>query len=80
MVTQAIIEREIAKARKAEAEHSGKKAGPNRRIGFFVGSILLLFSPDLTLFFDNSQAIAQNGVSRTPPPAKRSDRARAGCP
>jgi hypothetical protein len=37
MVTQAMIEAEIAKARKAKAEHSGEKAGPKRRIGFCVG-------------------------------------------
>ncbi len=34
MVTQAILEREIAKAKKAKAEHSGEKVGPKRRIGF----------------------------------------------
>jgi hypothetical protein len=33
-VTQAMIKAEIAKARKAKAEHSGEKAGPKRRIGF----------------------------------------------
>jgi hypothetical protein len=38
MVTQAIIEREIAKARKAEAEHSGEKGKSRRRIGFCAGS------------------------------------------
>jgi SpoVK/Ycf46/Vps4 family AAA+-type ATPase len=37
VVTQAMIEAEIAKARKAKAEHSGEKAGPKRRIGFCVG-------------------------------------------
>jgi SpoVK/Ycf46/Vps4 family AAA+-type ATPase len=37
MVTQGVIEREIAKARKAKAEHSGEKEGPKRRIGFGVG-------------------------------------------
>jgi hypothetical protein len=36
VVTQAMIEAEIAKARKAKAEHSGEKAGPKRRIGFCV--------------------------------------------
>jgi hypothetical protein len=36
-VTQGMIEREIAKARKAKAEHSGEKAGPRRRIGFQWG-------------------------------------------
>jgi hypothetical protein len=36
-VTQAMIETEIKKARKAKAEHSGEKAGPRRRIGFGVG-------------------------------------------
>jgi SpoVK/Ycf46/Vps4 family AAA+-type ATPase len=36
-VTQAMIETEIAKARKAKAEHSGEKVGPKRRIGFCVG-------------------------------------------
>jgi ATP-dependent 26S proteasome regulatory subunit len=34
LVTQAMIEAEIAKARKAKAEHSVGKAGPKRRIGF----------------------------------------------
>ena len=34
-VTQAMIEKEIAKAKKANAEHSGKK-GKSRRIGFGV--------------------------------------------
>ena len=34
LVTQAMIEAEIAKARKAKAEHSGEKAWPKRRIGF----------------------------------------------
>ena len=33
-VTQAMIEREIAKAKKAKAEHSEEKEGPRRRIGF----------------------------------------------
>jgi hypothetical protein len=37
MVTQAMIEREIAKARKAKAEHSGERQGPKRKIGFGVG-------------------------------------------
>jgi ATP-dependent 26S proteasome regulatory subunit len=36
-VTQAMIEEEIVKARKAKAEHSGEKAGPKRTIGFCVG-------------------------------------------
>jgi SpoVK/Ycf46/Vps4 family AAA+-type ATPase len=34
LVTQAMIEAEIARAKKANAEHSGEKAGPKRRIGF----------------------------------------------
>jgi hypothetical protein len=34
VVTQGMLEREIAKVRKAEAEHSGEKQGPTRRIGF----------------------------------------------
>ena len=34
VVTQAMIEAEIAKAKKAKAEHSGEKTGPKRRIGF----------------------------------------------
>ncbi len=34
MVAQEMVEREIAKAKKAKAEHSGEKAGPKRRIGF----------------------------------------------
>ena len=33
-LTQAMIEAEIKKARKAKAEHSGQRAGPKRRIGF----------------------------------------------
>ena len=33
-VTQAMIEAEIKKAKKAKAEHAGEKAGPRRRIGF----------------------------------------------
>ena len=36
VVTQAMIEAEIAKAKKAKAEHSGEKALPKRRIGFCV--------------------------------------------
>lgn len=34
LVTQTMIEAEIAKARKAKVEHSGEKAWPRRRIGF----------------------------------------------
>jgi len=35
MVTQVILEREMAKAKKAKAEHSGERAGQKRRrIGF----------------------------------------------
>jgi hypothetical protein len=34
MVTQAILEREIAKAKKAKAEHSGEKGRSRRKIGF----------------------------------------------
>jgi hypothetical protein len=37
LVTQAMTEAEITKARKSKAEHSGEKAGPKRRIGFCVG-------------------------------------------
>jgi hypothetical protein len=33
-VTQEMLEREIAKAKKAKEEHAGEKAGPKRRIGF----------------------------------------------
>jgi hypothetical protein len=33
-VTQAILEREIAKVRKTKAEHSGKKGRNRRMIGF----------------------------------------------
>jgi hypothetical protein len=33
-VTQAMLEREIGKVKKAKAEHSGKKQGPKRQIGF----------------------------------------------
>jgi SpoVK/Ycf46/Vps4 family AAA+-type ATPase len=36
-VTQGMLEREIAKVRKAKAGHSGEKAGPRRRIGFQPG-------------------------------------------
>jgi SpoVK/Ycf46/Vps4 family AAA+-type ATPase len=36
VVTQAMLEREIGKARKANAEHSGEKEGAKRRIGFLV--------------------------------------------
>jgi hypothetical protein len=36
-VTQGMIEREIAKVKKAKAEHSGEKEGPKRRIGFQRG-------------------------------------------
>jgi hypothetical protein len=36
VVTQAMIEAEIAKARKAKVEHSGEKAWPKRMIGFCV--------------------------------------------
>jgi ATP-dependent 26S proteasome regulatory subunit len=34
LVTQAMLEREIAKVRKAKAEHSGEKSKNRRRIGF----------------------------------------------
>ena len=34
MVTQAMLEREIAKVRKAKAEHAGEKGKSRRRIGF----------------------------------------------
>ena len=34
MVTQAIMEREIAKAKKAKAEHAGEKGKSRRKIGF----------------------------------------------
>jgi ATP-dependent 26S proteasome regulatory subunit len=37
VVTQEMMESEIAKVRKAKAEHSGEKEGPKRRIGFGVG-------------------------------------------
>jgi SpoVK/Ycf46/Vps4 family AAA+-type ATPase len=37
MVTQAIMEREIAKAKKAKAEHAGEKGKSRRRIGFCEG-------------------------------------------
>jgi len=33
-VTQEMLEREIAKAKKAKAEHSGEKGKSRRRIGF----------------------------------------------
>ena len=33
-VTQRMLEREIAKAKKAKAEHSGEKGKNRRRIGF----------------------------------------------
>ena len=33
-VTQGMLEREIAKVKKAKAEHSGEKDGTKRRIGF----------------------------------------------
>jgi hypothetical protein len=33
-VTQGMLEREIAKAKKAKAEHSGEKGKSRRRIGF----------------------------------------------
>ena len=35
-VTQGIMEREIAKAKKAKAEHSGEKEKSRRRIGFLA--------------------------------------------
>ena len=37
VVTQAMLEREIGKVRKAKAEHSGEKEGAKRRIGFQQG-------------------------------------------
>ncbi len=36
MVTQAILEREIAKAKKAKAEHEGERGKSRRRIGFLA--------------------------------------------
>jgi hypothetical protein len=36
-VTQGMLEREIAKVRKAKAEHSGGKGKNRRRIGFQPG-------------------------------------------
>jgi hypothetical protein len=35
--TQGMLERKIGKARKAKAEHSGEKEGPEGRIGFQLG-------------------------------------------
>jgi len=37
VVTQAMLEREIAKVKKAKADHSGEKEEPRRRIGFLPG-------------------------------------------
>jgi len=37
LVTQELLEREIAKVKKAKVEHSGEKQVPKRRIGFQVG-------------------------------------------
>ena len=37
IVTQEMLEREIAKVRKAKAEHSGEKGENRRKIGFCVG-------------------------------------------
>ncbi len=34
LVTQELLEREIAKAKKAKAEHSGKNGKSRRKIGF----------------------------------------------
>jgi hypothetical protein len=34
MVTQGMLEREIAKVKKAKAEHSGERTGSRKRIGF----------------------------------------------
>jgi hypothetical protein len=34
MVTQGMLEQEIANVKKAKAEHSGEKQGAKRRIGF----------------------------------------------
>jgi hypothetical protein len=34
MVTQTMLEREIAKVKKAKAEHAGEKGKSRRRIGF----------------------------------------------
>jgi hypothetical protein len=36
VVTQAMLEREISKVKKAKAEHSGEKGQCRRRIGFGV--------------------------------------------
>ena len=36
-VTQATLEREIGKVKKAKSEHSGIRAGPRRMIGFPLG-------------------------------------------
>jgi SpoVK/Ycf46/Vps4 family AAA+-type ATPase len=36
-VTQAMLEREIKRVKKAKAEHSGEKEGTKRRIGFQLG-------------------------------------------
>ena len=36
-VTQGMLEREIAKVKKAKAEHSGEMTGAKRRIGFQPG-------------------------------------------
>jgi len=38
-VTQARLELEIAKVKKAKSEHSGEKQGLKRRIGFLPGSL-----------------------------------------
>jgi hypothetical protein len=34
VVTQGMIEKEIAKAKKAKVEHAGERKGPKRRIEF----------------------------------------------
>jgi hypothetical protein len=36
-VTQVMLEREITKAKKAKAEHAGKRGKSRRRIGFCAG-------------------------------------------
>jgi hypothetical protein len=37
LVTQAMLERDMARVRKAKTEHSGEKEGRKRRIGFQLG-------------------------------------------
>ncbi len=59
VVTQVMLEREVAKVRKAKAEHPGKK-GKNRRIGFCGGRV------GLTLDVEQGRGVRRSAPNPLP--------------